>query len=189
MKLNGETINSQNTLKILGFNFDDNAGAYAHVQSIERGYGKRIWVLRNLKKSGMYKKDLVTVYKTILRPFIEYCSVVYNSMLNNQLCARLENLQKRSIKSIFGWNCDYKSVCEEYAIEKLADRRALQVDKFIKKCYTNLTLRNRWFHENEKRRSNRLANQIQIPKTRTRRAEENPLLSYRKRLNTMLKER
>ena len=68
----GEEIISGQSLKILGFDFNDDPSATHHVTGvINKMYGK-LWVLRFLKRSGMEKDQLMKVYKEVIRTSAEY---------------------------------------------------------------------------------------------------------------------
>ena len=91
-------ITSGETLKILGFNFNTKPDASYHVSMLIDKFYSRLWTLRFLKRSGMDKNDLLKVYKTVVVPSIEYCSVVYDSLIPEYLSNELEMTQKRQLR-------------------------------------------------------------------------------------------
>ena len=44
-------------------------------------FKSRIWTLRHLKQNGFTNSNLVLVYKSMIRPLVEYCSSVYHSLI------------------------------------------------------------------------------------------------------------
>ena len=64
----GEKIESGEHLKILGFHFNTNPSVECHVQEIEKKIRKRAWVIRNLKKAGLGKRDLLCLLYTSPSP-------------------------------------------------------------------------------------------------------------------------
>ena len=69
------------TIKALGVYFLSNLDMEAHVQHIERSMRSRYWTLRNLKSNGFTDTELVQVYRTMLRPIVEYACVFYHSFV------------------------------------------------------------------------------------------------------------
>ena len=74
-------IESGDALKILGFQFNNSPDASYHVGEVILKFYNRLWTLRFLKRSGMDRAGLLLVYKSIIRPFVEYCSTVYHTCL------------------------------------------------------------------------------------------------------------
>ena len=79
----GDRVQSTEQLRVLGFHFDGSPNVRYHMKLLNRRFECRIWALRHLKRGGFSKQDLVTVYKTMIRPVAEYCSVVFHSMVTN----------------------------------------------------------------------------------------------------------
>ena len=63
------------------------------VQSIQKNMRSRLWMLRNLKSHSFKKEELLTVYRTIIRPALEYGAAVYHSSLTDEQDEALEKLQ------------------------------------------------------------------------------------------------
>ena len=45
---------------------------------------EKVWVLRHLGRAGFTQDELATVYKTVIRPTIDYCAVIYHPMMTNE---------------------------------------------------------------------------------------------------------
>ena len=67
-------IDCTDKLKALGFIFNQEADVTDQVESLCRRFRTRTWALRDLRKSGFSQADLLTVYKSTIRPVIEYSS-------------------------------------------------------------------------------------------------------------------
>lgn len=65
-------IGCQKTIKALGMHFSCRPDMWAQVHTIKKKFQARFWMLRNLKKSGFTNEELVTVYKTMIRPVADY---------------------------------------------------------------------------------------------------------------------
>ena len=76
----GERIVSGDSMKVLGFNFSSRPNVNAHFQLLRRQFRRRYWILLDLKNYGFNQEELCKVYKTIVRPVADHCSVVYHSM-------------------------------------------------------------------------------------------------------------
>ena len=90
-------INSSETLKILGFQFDSKPNAVYHVTETINKFYSKLWTLRFLRKSGMRANDLQKIYSVIIRPAVEYCSIVYHTLIPEYMSDRLEMVQKQAI--------------------------------------------------------------------------------------------
>ena len=74
----GVRIGCQPTLKALGVRFSCRPDKSEQVRWIQKSMRSRLWVLRNLKKSGFTVEELLTVYKSMLRPVAEYACTVFH---------------------------------------------------------------------------------------------------------------
>ena len=88
----------------------------------------------------------------MLRPIIEFCHVIYHSMLTDELSAKLEGLQKISLRVIYGFNNTYEGLLNLSGLETLKKRRNDAFLRFAK----NLAGSERyamWFPERKKDRT------------------------------------
>ena len=65
------------------------------------------WVLRPLRRAGFNKSELATVYRTVVRPVLDYCAVVYHPMLTDEQDQAIERLQAKALKNIYGYQDSY----------------------------------------------------------------------------------
>ena len=68
---------------------------------VERANGK-LHMLRLLKRHYLPHEDLITVYRSYIRPICEYGCPVWNGGLTTKLSNSLESIQKRALRIIFG---------------------------------------------------------------------------------------
>ena len=78
----GNKISSSESMKVLGFHFDCRPSCHAHVAALRARMRETTWVIRHLKLSGFTEDELATVYRSVVRPVLDYCCVVYHPMLN-----------------------------------------------------------------------------------------------------------
>ena len=137
-------IGFQETIKALGMVFSNRPDMSAQVKSIQRKFRSRLWMLRNLKLSGFNTQELLTVYKTMVLPVVDYGAVVYHSSLNDEQEEALDKLQNAALKCIFGPGLSGRKMRELAGITILRKRRENLCQKFAQKCSVN-PLFSEWF--------------------------------------------
>ena len=183
---NDETIVSTNHLKILGFNFSKDPNANFHVSGVINKFYTKLWSLRFLKKSGMCTNDLIMIYKTVIRPSVEYSSIIYHSLIPEYMANQLEKVQKQALKIIYGWGVDYEALVEDGTIESLKSRREAAMLKFALKVEASPRFGPSWFKEQPStdrsvRHSTR--NRYMENRYRTERDKNNPISVLTRLLN------
>ena len=182
---NGEKITSTDTLKILGFTFNHEPNASAHVKLLIDKFYSKLWILRFLKRSGMEQSDLLKVYYTVIRPCAEYSSIVYNTLIPQYLANKLELMQKQAIKIIYGYNINYGNILEIKGIETLAERRTKSSLSFAINNKDKDRFK-KWFPlaPNERTNVRGTTHRKYLEKqTRTERTKNNPLQNMIRLLN------
>ena len=182
----GERVESIPTLKLVGFTFGAKPGAGAHVEAIAEQYQKKKWMLYHLRDAGFKGKQLFCLYCCYVRSGIEYCSVVYHSLLNGLQGERLERLQRHAVRVCFGYDTPVEETMEAQAIQSLKERRVRRCDKFITKAMRSDRFGGKWFPvrgaitwDLRQRRN------IQEMAARTVRRFNSPLAFLRRRANEM----
>ena len=97
---NENRIGCQDSMKVLGMIFTNRPDMSGQVRSIQKKIRCRLWMLRNLKTSGFTTEELLTVYKTMVRPVADYGAVVYHSSLTDEQDEALDNLQNAALKCV-----------------------------------------------------------------------------------------
>ena len=97
LEQDGGRLESGQSMKVLGFHIDSRPSVHAHVQALQRRMRDTTWVLRHLGRAGFNQKELATVYRTIIRPILDYCAVVYHPMLTDEQDQQVERLQALSL--------------------------------------------------------------------------------------------
>ena len=115
---------------MLGFTFSSRPLADAHVRTILDKIRKRIWSLKHLKKKGFNQDELVKVYCTNIRPLAEYVQEVYHTMITAADSDKLDRIEARALKFIYGWKTSYAKMLLKAGIERLSERRV--------KCFLSL---------------------------------------------------
>jgi hypothetical protein len=177
----GRVEASGGELKLLGYTFDDTPTARAHVKATINKARRRLWILRHLAKFGFDQEELVQVYKSQIRSVVEYCSVVYHSLLTGEQAQALESFQYQALKCIFGVGESYRSLREKSQLELLSERRLSAVDKFTVKCLARDF--KHWFPLNTSTRVTRKREVYREEYARCDRLRHTPIFFMRRRLN------
>ena len=179
-----EKLKSTDRLKILGFVFGNRPDAGAHVECLVRKFNTKIWSLRTLKRTGMGEAELLAVYKSTLRPTLDFACVSYDSLLTAEQAEAIERLQMRAMKAIYGDLVSYRTVLEAGKIERLDVRRKELFEKFAMKVEKNERLRLKWLPLNpEPMRAVRRSERYNIPRMKTERGFKSPIIRIRRYLN------
>ena len=169
-------------MKVLGFHFSREPTVARHVDALCRRFRQKYWVLIHLRKFGFNESELVKVYKSIVRPVADYCSVVYHSMMSDQLDERLERCQQHALRCIFGYGLSYSEMRRKAGVSTLRQRRVDQCDKFSAACIKGGRF-SHWFPRKTGRRSSRGGEQYLESFARCKRLQDSPLFFMRRRLN------
>ena len=180
--LQGNKVEIQSQMKILGFFFSSDPDMSAQVENIRRKFIARIWTLRHLRHLGFSEEDLLKVYKSVILPVHDYCSCVYNSSMTKTQSNALERLQAQSLKAIFGYEHSYQSLLERTGLTSLQQRRDNRDLKFANKCCENERFKS-WFPLNPISRVTRQPLVYQEQRARTQRLYKSPVFNLRRRLN------
>ena len=182
--LNGNTLKSGETLKILGFTFGCTPDVSVHTRLMMNRFASKMWGLRLLKRIGMSRSDLLFTYKTTLRPVAEFAAPSFHPILTREQTKSIERLQARSMKVIYGELVSYGTVLREGNIESLEDRRAQALKKFAIKASKSSRFGQTWFPRNHEIETNlRRRETYKIPIFKTERAAKSPIIAMRRLLN------
>ena len=145
--VNGETkeTTSKNELKNLGFWFSNRLTVNLHVEKMCASFRSRLWSLRRLRRSGLPSADLVNIYKSVLRPVLEFACVVFGPMLTEEMSTQIERLQLKALKITYGLDVSYSVALETSCLEELKVRRKELLRKFAEKNARNERFRYTWF--------------------------------------------
>ena len=95
-------------------------------------------MLRSVKKFGFDHDELLTVYRSFVRPIIEYGDVVWHSGLTTKQSNDLEKIQKRACKTILGIKYNsYREALDSCGLKSLHDRRDDHCRKFASRLVDN----------------------------------------------------
>ena len=181
---NKSRLLSGNELKILGFWFSTEPTVELQVKKMESKFRSRLWALRHLKRSRMKSADLLFIYKSVVRSVLDFACPTYHTMLSVTQSERLERLQRRAMKCIYGVERSYENILSTEDIERLDLRRENLFTNFAIKASNNERVKHKWFPPSHKHDHDTRVNKPfkEFP-ARTERLYNSPMFQMRKRLN------
>ena len=120
--MNGTEIERVSQTKLLGVIISSDLKWDAHIAHINAKASKRLFYIRQLKYAGLTVKDLVRVYKALVRPVCEYACPVWSTCLPKCLSDILESIQSRALKIILPHE-PYEVALDLLNLQTLLDRR------------------------------------------------------------------
>ena len=128
LNLDGNIIQNCDKIQLLGIIITHDLKWSENTEHICKKVNKKIYILGKLKKFGLMIEELLIVWKTILRPLIEYATPLWHSGLTEVDTQKLESLQKKVLGIILGvtyienrrlYKVDDKALDYEETLEKL----------------------------------------------------------------------
>ena len=177
-------ITSTEDMKVLGFYLSSEPSVGRHIDVICRRLRQKYWIPLHLRNYGFSEEELVKVYKSIVRPVADYCSVVYHSMMTDKMDEQLERCQMHALRCIFGLDMIYSKMRQRADITTLRQRRIDQCDKFAASC-TKSERFSGWFPKKSARSSSRkgVGETYLEEFARCKRLRDSPIHYMRRRLN------
>ena len=119
-------------VKLLGVTISSDLKWNLHVDNIVKKASKRIFSLIVLKRSGGSCKDLLQVYKTQIRPVLEYACQCWHPGLTRGLSDMIESVQRRALRIAYP-DCSYREALHKCGIDTLQCRRSDLCQKYFNK--------------------------------------------------------
>ena len=130
--LGSTPIERVTTFKLLGVYVADNLKWAQHVEVISSKAASRLYFLKQLKRSGASRGDLLCFYGTVIRPVLEYACPAWHSSLTAAQSKALESIQQRAIQIIFADN-DYTLSLILAGLDTLESRRDQLTERFYRR--------------------------------------------------------
>ena len=77
---------------------DSRPTAHTHIDALKLRMQDISWVLYPLKLAEFDTNELCTVYKTVVRPVLDFYAVIYHPMLTGEQDQIVERMQTRALK-------------------------------------------------------------------------------------------
>ena len=98
--VSGLPVQSVSSFKLLGFILSNDLTWNSHVEKINKKANSRLYALRQLKKAGLSKTDLVIIYCSLVRSVVEYAAPAWSNV-TIYLSDLIETIQKRALRIIY----------------------------------------------------------------------------------------
>ena len=134
--LDGSEIKCMESLKMLGFVFNRSGNCNDQITNLVRKAMSRSYVLRYYSKF-MPGKDLKKLYCALVRSILEFSSVSFGSQISKFQSNRIENVQKRCLKIMYGYNHTYEELLQMAGLQSLKGRRESAMLKFAQRMADN----------------------------------------------------
>ena len=134
--IDNEQIERVDQVNILGVTVSNDLSWNIHIDNIIAKASKRMYMLYQLKRSGINQNDLLTIYVSVIRPVLEYACPVWHSCLPKYLSDNIEFIQKRSLKTIYPGN-DYSTCLTLCGLPTLFIRRKTLCEAYFNKIKRN----------------------------------------------------
>ena len=122
INIDGAAIERVSQVKVIGVTLSSDLSWNSHVDGIVAKARKRVFLIYQLKRSGIGQRDLVRIYISVIRPVVEYACPAWHTDLPTYLSYNIELIQKRCMKTIFP-GCSYDAILEMTNLPTLHDRR------------------------------------------------------------------
>ena len=144
LTLNDKVIKPVNTIKLLGVYLTNDLKWTANTNNICSKVNQRLYIISKLKHFGLQIEELITAWRSIIRPITEYAVPLWHSGLTEGDSYRIELLQKKALSFILGTvyidnkryyklnnvHLRYNDALEKLGLTTLNERRVVLTNKF-----------------------------------------------------------
>ena len=124
LNFNNIPVAQTNSQTHLGMQLDRKLNFEEHLSKVESKVNKTIGIIRKLQ-NVLPRSALITIYKSFIRPHLDYGDIIYDKAFNEFFHAKLESLQYNATLAITGAirGSSSEKVYEELGLETLKSRR------------------------------------------------------------------
>ena len=121
---NDNPVLRSSSQKHLGLILDEKLNFAHHLNEKIAKANKGIGLIKRLHKY-LPRKSLLTIYKSLIRPHLDYCDIIYDQPHNEAFCRMIESVQYNASLAITGTIKGSSSdrIYQELGLESLRDRR------------------------------------------------------------------
>ena len=101
LNFNNTNVKQTAFQKHLGLIFDSQLSFEEHLKTIFSKVNKTIGVIRKLRNSSP-RPSLMTLYKSFIRPHLDYGDIIYDQPFNNSFQYKIESIQYNACLAITG---------------------------------------------------------------------------------------
>ena len=129
---------SKSSPKHLGMHLDKKLNFEEHLSIVETKVNKSIGIIRKLQ-NVLPQSALLTVYKSFIRPLLDYGDIIYDKAFNESFHEKLESLQYNAALAITGAikGSSTEKLYEALGLESLKSRRWYRKMSLFYKVFKN----------------------------------------------------
>ena len=108
----------------LSINLDEKLNFHDHINAKILKANKGIGIIKRLSNT-LPRKSLLTIYKSFIRPHLDYCDIIYDQPNNESFCTKIEHIQYNAALAITGAikGTSQTKLYKELGLEPLKFRR------------------------------------------------------------------
>ena len=122
--------------KVLGVTISNDLKWNDHVVTITSKAARRLYLLSQLKRSGISPGDLLAFYHSVIRSMLEFSCQLFHRSLPKYLSDDIERSQRRAMEIIFP-SSSYCDAMDKAGIPTLSERRESLFVKLFKGVVSN----------------------------------------------------
>ena len=124
LTFNNIPVAQTNSQKHLGMQLDKKLNFEEQLKKVESNVNKTIGIIHKLQ-NVLPRSALLTIYKSFIRPHLDYGDIIYDKAFNESFHAKLESLQYNATLAITGAikGSSTEKIYEELGLESLKSRR------------------------------------------------------------------
>ena len=131
---NNQCLEKIETIKLLGLMISENLKWNENTNYICKKARSKIFLLRNMKASGLSVNELIDAYTKEVRSLLELAVPVWSSGITLEQDLKIERVQKAALAVIFGQKyLSYDNALEKSKLKRLSVRRKQICVKFVTK--------------------------------------------------------
>ena len=110
--------------KHLGLYLDEKLNFHDHINAKILKANKGIGIIKRLSNT-LPRKSLLTIYKSFIRPHLDYCDIIYDQPNNESFCIKIEHIQHNAALAPTGAikGTSQTKLYKELGLESLKFRR------------------------------------------------------------------
>ena len=138
LTFNNIPVAQTSSQKHLGMHLDKKLDFEEHLSKIETKVNKSVGIIRKLQ-NVLPRSALLTVYKSFVRPLLDYGDIIYDKVFNESFHEKLESLQYNAALAITGATkgSSTEKLYEELGLESLKSRRWYRKMSLFHKVFKN----------------------------------------------------
>ena len=132
LTFNNIPVAQTHSQKHLGMQLDKKLNFEEHLKKVESKVSKTIGIIRKLQ-NVLPRSALLTIYKSFIRPHLDYGDIIYDKAFNESFHAKLESFQYNAALAITGAirGTSTEKIYEELGLESLKSRRWYRKMSFL----------------------------------------------------------